>query len=270
MVKHTIGMLSLKLPVTSYLFGVQPTLCYHFFVFLTFTLSFFVCFLFGKAIRGGSLAGMASRARCKQFSWTDHDVLALVEKVAETGKEWAHLSKTASASNNYHGMSEECVKFDRMKEKWATIKRHPNALLQKSRYHYDLFMHIEDNSAKGVATTTVEKKSTHVQQHGNFVSPLNTMVAVAPIMPDEPLVRRIPHPPYSRAALRKNPYKNKKKKTKKNNYPPASVVIVAKYKSKDGSFCRVCRKPILVGQKIHNSGSSEKAEWTHSACEIVD
>ena len=197
-------------------------------------------------------------------------MIALVEKVAETGKEWAYLSKTASEANKFHGMSEECVKFDRMKEKWATMKRHPNSLLQKSRYHYDLFMHIEYNSSKGVVTTLTEKKSTCATKQGNFVSPLNTMVSVAPIMPDEPVVRRIPHPPYSRAALRKNPYKNKKKKPKKNNYPPASVVIVAKYKSKDGSFCRVCRKPILVGEKIHNSGSSEKADWTHASCEIVD
>ena len=57
--------------------------------------------------------------------------------------------------------------------------------------------------------------------------------------------------------------------TKQKNYPPSSVIFAAKYKSRPGNGCTVCRKPLLVGQLIHNCGTAKKAIWTHAKCEIL-
>ena len=127
------------------------------------------------------------------FLWTDEQVMALVEKVAKDGKRWRKHRETASPDNRYHGMSKECMVGDRMKDKWALLKRYPRSLIRKSKPHYDLFISVERSNT-----------SCCLQSFGNQkrnVSPLQKLPPTSPILPEEPVVRRVT-PKYK---VRRNP-----------------------------------------------------------------
>ena len=224
----------------------------------------------------------------KPFRWNNRSLFALVDQVNLKGKCFSKIRASANASNNYHGMSSECLKGDRMKEKWASLKKYPNSLRKKSTYYHQLFLSIEHSlSTASVSYPPVSvAKPVNSGQAKASSSSFGSIVSSAPMLPEEPVVRRVARN-YHHPATRKNAYgrghalksipktEEKKKRsssvgsTKKKNYPPSSVIFAAKYKSRPGNGCTVCRKPLLVGQLIHNCGTAKKAIWTHSKCEIV-
>ena len=213
-----------------------------------------------------------------QFKWEDAHVFALVEKVARDGKKWNEHRSSANEGNGFHGMSRECVLGDRMKQKWALLKRYPSALLRKSKEHYDLFVAVEsqrrtDNQQRQPTnavqrTPTKEAFNSPVIVEAAATDHTASMHVATPIMPNETPVRRVPRPERRRVSRAKLRVVSADKP--KNRYPPKQVCFKAKYDSGKGGGCSICKRPISKGQMIHNTGTSQKADWTHATCETVD
>ena len=240
-------------------------------------------------------------AQAQLFRWKDSSLFAFLEQVAIHGTSFSKIRATATKENNYHGMEVACFEKDRMKEKWACLKKYPNALRKKSAHYYDLLQMIQRSldTSKPDKWTRVSSVVSHSPGFGKDTA-TSEMGTNAPMLPNEPVVRRVTAK-YRRPVTRnQNPYLVGKKvvskkgvstgkkvvgkkavstgkkppvpgdKKEKKQYPPTSVVFRAKYHSRRGDGCVVCRRVIRAGQWIHNCGTTTEAVWTHAGCEILN
>ena len=227
-----------------------------------------LCFVrFCDSFSNPRLLKVGKPIRSDVWTWSNEDTFRLIDLVARYGKRWVYYKANASQNDNW-GISPGCLEKDRMKEKWASLKRHPKALREKSIRYYNLFLSLENE---------VQKSNYWMPERKEAVP--DTMGSQAPIMPDEPSPRRVGRPRHQRQPKDRihNPYLRFDARNgsircakPKDRYPPASVTITAKYKSRPGKGCPICKRPIEVGQDIHNVGTSTKATWTHALCLVVD